>query len=428
MRNLKKFKSWTPSLPFYYGWAVLFLSFVATYLSNGSAQITMSGIQTYILEDTGWDRSTLSLTVTLGTFTAGFVTPVFGRLVDISGPRMIMPFAALTVGICFVWISGTSGFTQFFAGYIVARGIGTPALIAIVPRTIVVNFFYKKRNLALGLQSMARPLAGAFNIQMFSYISERSGWRTGYRTLGIYGFIIALPLLLFMRKTPEEIGLLPDGETTTVIKNGGMRHKENIKVNEMSWSARDAIRTYSFWFLAVSQFIGMLVLGTMSFQFVPYLHESGLSIAMAAIAWSLASIMDAISNPIWGLFGDKYSPRPLILIAIPSAAFITSGFLLIDGGYIGFALVVAWGTFVGGLEILGGMLLANYYGRDSYGTISGILTPFQITGLGLGPFLGSTIYIMSGSYTPLFIFAVCGYLISFSLVLIARKPIRRIKI
>ena len=423
MELLKRAQSWTPKTTIYYGWIVIAVGALGTYASSGSAQVTLAGIQTLIFEDTGWDRSTIALGITIGTWVAGLLTPVFGKIADTHGPRLAMPLTSLVVGICFYWIGGMSAIWHFYAAYIIARGLGNPVLIGVMPRTVAVNFFDRRRNLALGLVSMARPCFGAINVQLITLISAWSSWRTAYKLLGIYSILLTLPLLLFIRKDPESIGLLPDGEQGKLSSQEPvMLSKKVANADKHIWSAGEAAKTLTLWAIVSAEFLIILTSGTIGFQLVPYLHESGLPISIAALAWTLSTLLNAFSNPIWGFLSDIYSPRKLVLGAMPICLVVTSIFLLIDGGYPGFACVVIWGAATGGLNVLGGMLIANYFGRHSFGSISGIMGPFQIIGLGLGPIIGAIMYDATGGYMYLFAFAVMAYLAATILFFFAKPP------
>jgi len=67
---------------------------VATFASTGMTQVVLGGIQDFIIDDTGWNRSTIALVVTLGTWTSGLLSPLIGRLTDSYGPRWLMPVEA----------------------------------------------------------------------------------------------------------------------------------------------------------------------------------------------------------------------------------------------------------------------------------------------------------------------------------------------
>jgi len=423
MELFKRMMSWTPKTPVYYGWIVISVGALGTYASSGSAQVTLAGIQTLLLDDTGWDRSTIALGITIGTWVAGLLTPIFGKLADTHGPRLAMPITSLIVGVCFYWIGEMSLIWHFYTAYIIARGLGNPVLIGVMPRTVAVNFFDQKRNLALGLVSMARPCFGAINVQLITLISIWSSWRMAYKSLGIYSILLAVPLFLFIRKDPESIGLLPDGEETKLSNQEyAIKSKKVTDAEKHIWSAKEAAKTSTLWAIVSAEFLIILTSGTIGFQLVPYLHESGLPISMAALAWTVSTLLNAFSNPIWGLLSDMYSPRKLVLSAMPICLGVTSIFLLIDGGYPGFICVVIWGAASGGLNILGGMIIANYFGRHSFGSISGIMGPFQIIGLGLGPIIGAVMYDATGGYMPLFAFAIITYLAATILFFFAKPP------
>ena len=99
---------------------------------------------------------------------SGLVAPFVGRLADRYGARWLIPSGTLILGVClfsFIWIHSV---WQFFVIAIFARAISQPLLIGIVPRTVAVNFFRRRRNLALALTGMFRPISGTINIQLFA--------------------------------------------------------------------------------------------------------------------------------------------------------------------------------------------------------------------------------------------------------------------
>jgi MFS family permease len=166
----------------------------------------------------------------------------------------------------------------------------------------------------------------------------------------------------------------------------------------------------------------ILTAGTVSFQIVPFLVDSGLSQTLAVAALSLSSLLGALVNPVWGVLADRYSPRHLALGALPVTAAITVLYAISDGGMFGFAVVIAWGTASGGLNILGSMMLAQYFGRGSYGSITGLVGPFQTGALGLGPAFGAVVFGWTGGYTVIWVFGVAAYASALLLIFSARQP------
>ena len=419
MDSIRQILNYTPKTKIYYGWIVLAVASFGTFACTGVSQQTIVAVQTIILNETGWDRTQFALGISTGTWVVGFLTPIFGRLADKYGPRFMMPAAVILVGICFYIIGDANAIWKFYFGYIIARGLGTPILVTSMPKNVAVNFFFKKRNLAMGFVYMARPFYAAGNIQLIS--NWAYSWRNGYKILGLYAFVICIPMLLILRKNPESIGLLPDGKLPS--SKLGYSTANKVSTNEISWNVSEALKTNTFWYICIAQFLAITVLGTIGFQAVPYLNDTGLSLSIAVLAWTLASLVDSAFNPICGLLADKYSPRKVYFVVLPLSLIATSLFLFIDGGILGFVVVLMWAAASGGLEVLGNMLIAKYYGRNSYGAISGILGTFQIGGLGIGPTLAALLSKVFVSYKPIFALCVIMYFVAFIFLFLAKKPV-----
>ena len=428
---LKAIANWTPRTPVFYGWAALAMAALGTFAATGVAQVVIGGVQSLIFEDMGWERSTIAFAVTAGTWASGFLTPFIGRLADRHGPRRLMPAAALVVGGCYFALAGISQVWHFYAAYIVARAVANPILVGVVVRTVAVNFFRRRRNLAIGLVSTFRPGSGAVNIQLISFVAAASSWRTAYRALGAFSLLLALPLFLIMRRRPEDIGLRPDGDEPRAASSsppssasgGGARTPPADA--EDSWSAREAVATSAFWLIVTAEMLTILTSGTVGYQIAPFLEDSGLSQAAAALALSLSSLLGAAVNPGWGILADRFQPRILAAFATALTLAIAALFIPFGRGPAGFAVAIAWGTASGGLNVLGSMMLAQYYGRGSYGAIAGLTGPFQMAFLGLGPTFGSLIYTFTDGYGAIWIYSLAAYAAAAILIFAARRPTRK---
>ena len=439
MPLILKLYHWRLRTPFYYGWLVLGAASFATIGATGVAQVVLGGIQDLIFEDMGWDRSTVAYAVTAGTWIGGGVSPLVGSLADRYGSRWMMSAASLLTGVCLFAAAGAGGVVQFSIGYIIARGLGNTILISVVPRTLAVNFFQRQRNFAIGLISMARPVAGAGNIQFFALMARAGySWRVGYRALGVFALVFTLPLLLILRRRPEDIGLLPDGVTAPRASNprlarasGAVRRASGD--SERSWRVGEAARTFPFWAIVVAESFSILTSGALGYQIVPYLLDSGVARPQAALALSISSLLGAFANPAWGLLSDKYSPRKLAMAVLVLALAATVLLLAIELEWLaglgvsarshGAIVVVIWGAASGGVGILGSMMLAQYFGRAHYGAILGLVGLFQTASLGAGPSLSAVLYRLTGGrQMALFAFGTFAYTFATLLMYTARRP------
>ena len=424
---LNSVANWRPGTPFYYGWLILALSFLAAFAASGVSQVVFGGIQVYITDDTGLKKSTISISVTAGTWVSGLLAPFIGRLADRYGPRWLMPVGLAIAAISFFSIAGTQAVWQFFAAYIVGRAVSNPVLVGVVPRTAAVNFFSRRRNMALALISTFRPVSGAINIQIISLIAIHWGWRAAYRYLGILSLILVVPVLLLMRRRPEDIGLLPDGARPThsavgITGRASLGRRGQTGEDELSWTAGEAMRTKTFWLVVLTAATATLASSTIGYSLVPYLADDvGLSKAQSAGVLSLGTFL-AIGNLGWGYLADFITPRKCLAIAMIVAGVMALFLTAVNSLPTALVFALIFGVASGPAGSLESMMLAQYYGRNSYGAILGAFAPFQTAMLGLGPALGALFRELVGPYSTLY-FGLAGlYFMAATFVFLAKPP------
>ena len=422
--------NWRPKTPFFYGWLVLGMVALGAFVATSIAGVVLGGIQGFIFEDTGWSRSTIGLAAGTGVLASGLVAPFVGRLADRYGARWLIPSGTFFLGIClfsFIWVHSI---WQFFLIAIVARAISQPLLIGIVPRTLAVNFFRRRRNLALALTGMFRPVSGAINIQLFALLAMAIGWRTTFQLLGIFSLLLTLPMILIIRRQPEDIGLMPDGDDpggpeSADLSTGRSRTASSPETAaEYQWTARDVFHTRSYWLIAVTTFLMVMASTGIAFNIVPYFQESAhLSSTQAVGVLSLSTSL-ALANLIWGYVPDRVNPRHSLLGVMVFMTGLVIFLFTIRSVYAAYVFGALWGIGNGALEVLIYMLLARYFGRGSFGSITGALRPFEAAGLGLGQIFGGLVYDLTGSYHGLFYESIVAYLLAVVFLFLAAQPAR----
>ena len=120
---------------------------------------------------------------------------------------------------------------------------------------------------------------------------------------------------------------------------------------------------------------------------------------------------------------DKLGPRRCMLITITGA--VASGIFLITGVnsvLTAYLFAVLWGFFSNTVGTLEHMLLAQYFGRGSFGAIMGSLGPLQTTALGVGPLFGSYLLTYTHSYPVVFTVLLAMYAAAGMLIFLAKAP------
>ena len=430
--SLSALLDWRPNTPFYYGWLVLGLSGAGAFVATAVAGVVLGGVQSYILEDTNWARTSIGLASSCGVWMSGFFAPFAGRLADRYGPRWLMPVGVLVLGVSLVLLGEVHTAWQFFIAAVIGRAVSQPFLIGVVPRTMAVNFFNRRRNIALAFTGIYRPISGALIIQAFSAIALLWDWRTAFRLIGFFSLFLAIPMVIIMRRRPEDIGLLPDGARPSPATQasgaapsgrGGQRGGTAVQA---SWTSKEAMRSRAFWMVSMVAFFNVTGSSGLGFSLVPYLHEfAGLTIPQAAWVLSISTFL-ALSSLVWGQLAGKLTPRWCVVAAMAVSTVATLALLQVNSLPAALAYGVFWGLFHSALEVLMYMVLADYFGRDSYGAIAGAMRPFEAGGLGLGQIVGPVVYDLTGSYTILILFSAAAQASGMILMALARKPERRV--
>jgi predicted MFS family arabinose efflux permease len=173
--------------------------------------------------------------------------------------------------------------------------------------------------------------------------------------------------------------------------------------------------------VAVTTFLSVTSSSAIGFNMVPYLHDQAhLSRAQAAAVLSVSTLC-ALTNLLWSAVADRWTPRRCMIGAILGAAGLVLFLTTVHSLGAAYAFGILWGTF-SSAQVLIYMILVHDFGPTSYGTIAGILRPFEAGGLGLGQSLGAALYDVTGSYSGLLGVSLGAYLLAALLLGLARPP------
>lgn len=76
-------------------------------------------------------------------------------------------------------------------------------------------------------------------------VVDSLGWRNGYYVQALFVLVIVAPITLLMRRTPEDTGLRPDGETGRGKRGDALTDA----AEQLSYTSSQAVCTPDFWLL-----------------------------------------------------------------------------------------------------------------------------------------------------------------------------------
>jgi MFS family permease len=280
------------TLPFFYGWVIVVIVVLAGVLAAGVSNITMAVMLKPISDDLGWTRSLTAAAVTMGALCGGVLSPLFGPLADRMGPRFLLPAGGALVGLLAIGVSLSTEPWQFYATFVPARALTEFLLCGMIAFTAVANWFYIKRPRVMGLVAMATPLGSAALSLVYQFFVTHYGWRSAFLALGITLWVlVVIPGLIFLRRQPEDLGLLPDG----MAQVPQMPQSENGTADrqgdaEYSWRRADAARTATLWLLVAGAFLSAIATGGVAFHMAAYLTDGAIAPALAASVVSVRGV------------------------------------------------------------------------------------------------------------------------------------------
>ncbi len=409
----------------FYGWIVVGVTFLIGITESSAVQGMLSVFMKPMVLDFGWSRTAVTGAIAFGSLLGGMLSPFVGPVLDHYGPRMVAFWSILILSaglICTAFINSIWQFYLFFGlGRMIAVGI-----LGLVLSVTVSQWFVRKRGRALGIVWLGPRFGSILLPVLCQFVILNLGWRTAWGILGLIVFLISgIPALLFLRRRPEDIGLLPDGAPPDtkmnecgdlIIEIGAQSSGE---ISEPIWTRAQALRTKAFWALTLIHSLMTCAQAGISFHLFPFLTDKGMSGMTAVWVLSTTAAFGAFGSVVWGYFADKVRIQRLLAInACTSGLIFLFLFLSIDfkvphtlGAVIIFTLAAALGMLQGGRHPVLDTIWPAFFGRTSLGSIFSISTPFRFTANALGPVSAAFFFDMFGSYLfPFYLFCVIFFL------------------
>jgi MFS family permease len=380
----------------FYGWWIL----GASALTNGiGGSIHWQGFTVMFLpvaESLGLSRAQTAMAFSLSRAENGIMGPFTGWLVDRYGPRPLMIGGTILVGIGYIMLSRTTSYRDFVLVYIFVISIGASTSFMQATTTALNAWFVRRRGMVMALNSAAFRVGGAFMVPLLSVVVLKWGWETAALWVGVMMIVLVAPLALFMRRSPEQYGMLPDGDIREISESGA-KSVSGTKTGEEDWEVKEAIKTRAFYVLAAGTVLRMSVHGAIFVHLIPILVWKDASPQGAA---NMVGLLALVSVPLiifLGWVSDKVSRQKIL-----AGAYVLSGTGLILMNFVDstvgvfLALLLFAGSEAG--SALNWALVGDLFGRKKFATIRGILSPMYNAALFVTPVAAGWIFDKTESY------------------------------
>ncbi len=400
----------------FYGWRMVAAGGGIQFLQAALLHQAFGAYFAVLAEERGWSKTALSGAAALQPMEAAVLGPVLGWVVDRFGPQGMIRAGIVTFGLGFMLLSQIETLAGFYAAVIVIA-LGS-SLCGFFPVNVaIIHWFDRRRARALSLLSLGLAFGGMF-VPVIAWGMQSYGWRATAFASGLAAMLIGWPLARVFRRRPEDVGETVDGlppAAADPAPPGTSAQRE--------FTAREALRTGSFWLLSLGHGFALLIVYAVSVHAITHMKEGlGYSVAEASFVITLMVVAQIGGVLVGWAIGDRYQKR---LIAAFCMLMHAAGLLMLTYAQ-GSVMLAAFALLHGGAWGLRGPMMqairADYFGRRSIGMILGLSSMIVVIGQIGGPMVAGVLADLTGNYragfTVLALLAGLGSLF----FLLAKKP------
>jgi sugar phosphate permease len=248
-------------------------------------------------------------------------------------------------------------------------------------------------------------IGGTLITPLLAFSVQTWGWRQGAFLSGLGLILTGMPLALLVRRSPESMGLLPDGAPALRSSSGegsNLHHSPvgRGKSEEGEFTLSQAMRTWAFWMFILATTTRVAVYNSLTVHFVPIMVWKGVSEQRAAAMLAATAFMSLPSHLLVGWIADHVN-KPRLMSACTAIGAVSLLFLAYGESEWSLWMFVVLFTFMEAIFPVGWATVGDFFGRKSFATIRGTMSFFYLWGPALGPVITGAVYDRYQSYAPM---------------------------
>lgn len=362
----------------------------------------------------GWARAEIQIAFTIFVLVQTWLAPIEGYFIDKLGPRLMVAFGAVFIGVAWYINSQATTLAGFYIGAAFG-GVGVGSIYATCINN-ALKWFPDRRGLAVGLTAGGYGAGSAATILPIAAMIESSGFQETFLFFGILQGSLAFIAAWFLRSPSK-------GEVSASAK---------LVQATRDYTLKEALNTKLFW-LMFFMFICVVTGGMMAVaQLGVIAQDLGVKefkvdmhfFVMAALplALMLDRIMNGISRPLFGWISDNIGREKTMVIA-----FTLEGLGIIALGYFGSnpwaflilsgVVFLAWGEVYSLFSALAG----DAFGTKHIGKIYGVLYTAKGIGALFVP-VGNLMMEATGTWSTVLYTVACMDLTAAFLAIVVLRP------
>ena len=418
---------------FFYGWFIVIGGFFIMATCYTIFVNCTSLFLVPITKDLNITRAQFGLCLSISAVVGIFASLVVGKLLDKYNARIL---GSISVACISLILLGWGFATQLWQLYVLSFFTGFFALAGtrLLISVLINNWFEKSRGLAISLAFMGSGVGGVLLSPLISWLISTTNWRIAYFVLAAITLVFSMPLtVLTFKNKPSDMGLKPYGSEDNIenVDNKGAIKKPTRNspvLIDIGWKI--VRKSSSFWVLILGFFFMGMVNGGVITNMSAQMIDSGHTVAFASIVLSAYMLVVIVGKIVLGVIYDRLGLMAGTIFG--SITTILGTVMLLfsasTAGPFAFAVFFGFGTCLG--TVAPPLMVISEFGTKDMGTLTGVVTAFEMLGVAFAAPMVGGIFDHFGSYAlGWIILTVVGVLMLISLgisVKLSKKFVSRL--
>ncbi len=397
----------------FYGWVMAWMLGPTQLVSWGVLYYAFSVVMPRMRAEMGWSTAEITGAFSAAMLASGIAAVPDGQWLVRHGPRWMMTAGSVAAALLVVAWSQVTSLAALYAvwtciGVIMAMVLYDPAF------WVIARWFKRGRDRALTLVTFWGGLASTAFIPLTDMLAGAFGWRAGLGVIaGILALCTILPHALLLRRRPEDVGQIVDGESgpRAPDAHAGVRTRD----------VEGVVGDRAFALLAIAFGLTSLLSSAMSVHLISYEISRGVSASVAAAAAGAVGALQVAGRLTFAPLAGRVSRKRVTALM---CAFTAIAILALIGmtPLVGLAVyVVLYGMGHGALTPLRASLVAEYFGTSAYGRVNGALSLVVTLARAAAPIAVGALVTLTDTYIPVLLTLSAGALIAAGAVLFLRE-------
>jgi MFS family permease len=366
----------------FYGWVIVGAGIVVSCIGVGT-MLSLGVFLQPVSEATGWSRTGISTVALLNWLCMGIGSFLWGALSDRFGTRVVVLSGGLLLGVGAVAASRAESLAQFQIFFGVLVGLAAGSFYTPLTAT-TTRWFTRNRSLAVALVSAGLSLGSTIIGPLARWMTTTYDWRTAMLVIGDLAWLVVIPAALLVREPPAA---RPGAAATLGAGADGAE-----------FTVGQALRTPQFAAIALTNFACCAAHSGPIFHMVTHAIDHGIPVMAATTVLSVAGLASLSGRIVCGLMADRIGAKQMLLVGLALQAVSVSLYVFTRDLVSFYAVAVMFGFAYGGAMPLYAILVREYFGARTMGTVFGAVGAVATLGMALGPWAGGWLYDSLGSY------------------------------